>query len=180
MLIHSIRTAILPGLLVSIMFLLSMACSEEPTLSLEKRAQNINKTLMCPVCPSETIDQSQVELAKQMRMLVLQKLRDGESEKDIFEYFASRYGDAILAEPPKTGFNLLVWIAPPIMLSVGAAFLYLVIIALRRNMGTGISDVNDSQKYIVGSMQKYLDQVDSEIDALEISGQSESNDKSKD
>ena len=156
-----------------------MGCSETPTISLEKRAQNINKTLMCPVCPSETIDQSQVELAKQMRMLVLQKLREGQSEGEILQYFASRYGDSILAEPPKTGFNLLVWIAPPIMLSVGAAFLYLVIISLRRNMGTGISDVKNSQKYIVGSMQKYLDQVDSEIEALEILGHSQSDSKTK-
>lgn len=161
------------------MLLLSMGCSETLTISLEKRAQNINKTLMCPVCPSETIDQSQVELAKQMRMLVLQKLREGQSEGEILQYFANRYGDSILAEPPKTGFNLLVWIAPPIMLSVGAAFLYLVIIALRRNMGTGISHVKDSQKYIVGSMQKYLDQVDSEIESLEILGHSQSDAKTK-
>ena len=119
------------------MLLLSMACGEEPEILLERRAQNINKTLMCPVCPSETIDQSQVELAKQMRMLVLQKLQEGQSEKDILKYFANRYGDSILAEPPKTGFNLLVWITPPIMLFGGAVFLYLVIIALRRNMGSG-------------------------------------------
>ena len=179
MLINSIRTAILPIFLTSVMLLLSMACNEESTITLEKRAQNINKTLMCPVCPSETIDQSQVELAKQMRMLVLQKLREGESENDILEYFASRYGDAILAEPPKVGFNLLVWIAPPIVLFGSAVFLYLVIIALRRNRTAGITDVIKSRKYIVGSMQKYLDQVDSEIDALEISGHSESDEKSK-
>ena len=161
------------------MLLLSMACREESTITLEERAQNINKTLMCPVCPSETIDQSQVEIAKQMRMLVLQKLREGESEKDIFEYFASRYGDAILAEPPKAGFNLLVWIAPPIVLLGGAVFLYLVIIALRRNKAIGSTDVMKSRKYIVGSMKKYLDHVDSEIDALEISGHSENDQKPK-
>ena len=78
----------------------------------EKTAQSIDGMLMCPVCPAETIDQAQVPIARQMRQLVREKLAMGESREQILEYFARVYGKDILAAPPKTRANLVVWTVP--------------------------------------------------------------------
>jgi len=78
----------------------------------EKAAQGIDGMLMCPVCPSQTIDQAQVTIAKQMRQLVRQKLAQGESREQILEYFAGVYGQDILAAPSKSGSTLVAWTVP--------------------------------------------------------------------
>ena len=97
--------------LVAVLALLAVACQgSSAELSLEERAQALDKELMCPVCPSETIDQSQVELAKQMRAIVRERLADGESEQEIKDFFVDRYGDSVLAAPPARGFNIVVWV----------------------------------------------------------------------
>ena len=79
---------------------------------LEKEAQSIDGMLMCPVCPAETIGQAQVEIARQMRRLVREKLSQGEDRQEILDFFADRYGKNILAAPPKSGVNLIAWLVP--------------------------------------------------------------------
>ena len=75
---------------------------------LERRAQRLDRTLICPLCPSETIDQSQVLLAAQMRAQVRERLAEGWSEEEIRQYFVDRYGERVLAAPPREGFHWLV------------------------------------------------------------------------
>ena len=82
---------------------------------LERRAQRLDRTLICPLCPSETIDQSQVLLAAQMRATVRERLAQGYSEEEIRQYFVDRYGERVLASPPKEGFNLIAWAIPPVI-----------------------------------------------------------------
>ena len=95
----------------------------------EAEAQSIDRMLMCPVCPAETIDQAQVELARQMRRLVRDMLTQGATRGEILEYFADRY-PGVLAAPPKSGFNLLVWIVPPAGVLAALAVGLLVIRAM--------------------------------------------------
>ena len=78
----------------------------------EAEAQAIDRQIMCPVCPAESIDQAQVPIARQMRQIVRDQLSQGASQAEILEFFAQRYGPDILASPPKSGFNLLAWIFP--------------------------------------------------------------------
>ena len=78
----------------------------------EREAQNIDRMIMCPVCPAETIDQAQVELSKQMRAIVREMLAEGKDREDIFDFFVERYGKDILAAPPKSGANLVAWLLP--------------------------------------------------------------------
>ncbi len=78
----------------------------------EAEAQAIDRQIMCPVCPAESIDQAQVPIARQMRQMVRDQLTQGASQAEILEFFAQRYGPDILASPPKSGFNLLAWIFP--------------------------------------------------------------------
>jgi cytochrome c-type biogenesis protein CcmH len=89
-----------------------VACGNSDTPSLEEQAYSIDRSLICPVCPGETIDQAQVELARQMRLTVREKLAEGWSRERILQFFVDRYGEAVLAEPRKSGFNLVAWIVP--------------------------------------------------------------------
>jgi cytochrome c-type biogenesis protein CcmH len=92
---------------------------------LEKKAQEIYRSLMCPLCPGQTIAESQTELSRQMRELVKKKLRQGESKEEIIQYFVSRYGESILAEPRKKGWNLILWLFPGAFITLGATLVYL-------------------------------------------------------
>ncbi len=112
--------------------LAASAClSQDNELSLDEQAQQIDQSLMCPVCPGETIDQSQVELAKQMRAQVREKVAAGESRQQILDYFVARFGEDVLAAPPKQGANLVAWVVPGAGLATSGAVLFLVLRAMR-------------------------------------------------
>ena len=120
----------------------TLACaSDEELPALEARAQEINKTVMCPVCPGESIDQSQHPRAKAMRGVVDEKLAEGSTNDEIREFFVERYGPSVLLEPPREGLNWLVWIVPPVGILAAAIALYFVLrLAVRsspRNDRTG-------------------------------------------
>lgn len=128
---------------------------------LEEIAQGIDRSLMCPVCPSETIDQSQVALAKQMRAMVRDKLAQGESRQEILDFFVERYGTSILAEPPQEGFNLLVWVIPPIALLAGGAILAAVVMGMRRTRPAPV--VVEGERLTGEGLEPFLALVDEEI-----------------
>ena len=116
--------------------LLGVGClGQQVDTPIEEVAQGINRSLMCPVCPSETIDQSRVELAQQMRDLVVVMLEDGMSKEEILDFFVSRYGEDVLAAPPKSGFNILVWVVPVLALPVVVTILVMVLRNMRRRQG---------------------------------------------
>jgi len=122
-------TAVLTTLLV----LLVAACGSPLAVSsLERQAQAIDRSLICPICPGETIDQSQVELAKQMRAVVREKLALGRTSNQIQQFFVERYGPGVLAAPPRRGFNLVAWVVPPVGLGIGVVVLWLALRALRQ------------------------------------------------
>ena len=95
---------------------------------MEQRSQALNRTIMCPVCPGESIDQSQVALAAQMRGIVNDKLAAGWSDEQVREFFVERYGPSVLLEPQTRGISLAVWLVPPIGV---AAAIGVFVIALR-------------------------------------------------
>ncbi len=94
---------------------------------LEKTANELYGRIMCPICPGQTIAQSSNETSKQMRDLVLKKLRQGETKEEILQYFTSRYGERILAKPNKKGLNLMLWFLPFVFLTLAAIVIYLLI-----------------------------------------------------
>lgn len=98
----------------------------------ERRASELNKSLMCPVCPGESIDQSQNPLAVQMRAIVDEKLALGWSEREIKDFFVERYGPSVLMEPPSAGFGIAAWIVPPLAFALAIASLYLTLRWMRR------------------------------------------------
>jgi hypothetical protein len=68
--------------------------------------------IMCPVCPAETIDQAQVQIALQMRAMVREMLAEGKDREEILDFFVERYGQDILGAPPKSGAALVAWLLP--------------------------------------------------------------------
>jgi cytochrome c-type biogenesis protein CcmH len=125
------RSLVLGSGLIAVALAASACLSHDKELSLEEQALRINQSLMCPVCPGETIDQSQVELAKQMRVQVREKLAAGESRSQILDYFVARFGEDVLAAPPKQGAHLIAWVVPGVGLTAFGAVLFLVLRAMR-------------------------------------------------
>lgn len=111
---------------------LSACAAPQHTLTIEEQAQDIYRSLMCPLCAGQTIDQSQTELSNQMRTLVREKLAQGATKEQILQFFVERYGESVLAAPPKRGFNLLLWVVPGIAVVTGGFFLYRLIKAMQR------------------------------------------------
>ena len=146
--------------MVSALMLLAVACTVprgEPTL--EERALDIDNSLICPVCPSETINQSQVELAKQMRQIVREKLVEGWSRERILQFFVDRYGEDVLAEPPRKGFSLVAWVVPPLGLLLAAATLFFVLRSMTRGKGRQEEEALPPQE----ELEPYLSLVDREL-----------------
>ena len=98
----------------------------------ESQAQGIDRMIMCPVCPAETIDQAQVEISFQMRAVVRGMLADGKERDEILDFFVERYGKDILAAPPKTGANLVAWLAPVGGFGAGLVAVFLIIRSMSR------------------------------------------------
>ena len=132
--------------LAAIMTFTFACASDEELPTLEARAQEINKTVMCPVCPGESIDQSQHPRAKAMRGVVDEKLAEGSTNDEIRQFFVERYGPSVLLEPPREGLNWLVWIVPPAGLLAAAIALYFVLrLAVRSSpRSSGAPDVGSS------------------------------------
>lgn len=93
---------------------------------LEDRARELSKGLRCLVCRNESIDESNAELARDLRLLVRERLVEGDSDAEVIDYLVARYGEYVLLTPRATGANLLLWWAAPILLvgGLGIALFY--------------------------------------------------------
>jgi len=95
----------------------------------EKTVHDVAAQLRCVVCQSLSVADSPSETASQMRGIIRERLAAGESPAEVRAYFVEKYGEWILLAPPKSGFNLLVWVVPFVGLGLG---LVLVAVVLRR------------------------------------------------
>ncbi len=86
---------------------------------LETRARAISAELRCLVCQNQSIDDSDADLAKDLRVLVRERLKAGDSDAEIFDFVVARYGDFVLLNPPFKGTTLLLWGGPSILLLIG-------------------------------------------------------------
>ena len=80
---------------------------------LEARARALSKDLRCVVCQNEAIDSSNAEIARQMRLVVRERLVAGDSDREVVDYVVSRYGDFVLLNPPFKPATYALWFAPP-------------------------------------------------------------------
>ena len=105
-------------------FFLNNSYTVEPDEVLENkkqelRARNISKNIRCMVCQNQSIDESSAPLAKDLRILIRNKIKDGKNDKEIYKFLTDRYGDFILLKPPLKLSTLALWILPFIFLVIG-------------------------------------------------------------
>ena len=128
----------------------------------EAKAQEIDRMLMCPVCPAQTIDQTEVPLAKQMRAQVRELLASGATREEVLAWFSApeRYGPSVLAEPPRSGFYLIAWIVPGVVVVAALAGGLLTLRAMRGRRGNGdeAAETGDGD-----GLQPYLAAVDRDL-----------------
>ena len=91
----------------------------------EKRARNISKNIRCMVCQNQSIDESSAPLAKDLRILIRQKIKSGKKDDEIYKFLTDRYGDFILLKPPFKSSTLALWLLPFIFCIIG---LFIIII----------------------------------------------------
>ncbi len=91
--------------------------------ALEARARALSAEMRCMVCQNQSIDDSDAQLAHDIRVLIREHLAKGESDDTVREFLVSRYGDFILLKPPLQLNTLMLWGGPPLLLLGGALFL---------------------------------------------------------
>ena len=91
----------------------------------EERARKISKNIRCMICQNQSIDESEAPLAKDLRVLIREQIKDGKNNKEIYEFLAERYGDFILLKPPLKLNTLLLWLLPFIFLVIGIFLVFL-------------------------------------------------------
>ena len=94
-----------------------------PDPALEARARAISAELRCMVCQNQSIDDSNAELAKDLRLLVRERIKAGDSDRQVMDYIVSRYGEFVLLKPPVAFNTILLWGMPVFLLAAGGAVL---------------------------------------------------------
>ena len=94
---------------------------------LERRARALSKELRCLVCQNQSIDDSDADLARDLRALVRERLLDGDSDEEIIDFVTQRYGDFVLLRPPVKPSTWVLWYGPPVLMVLAgiAVFAYL-------------------------------------------------------
>ena len=85
----------------------------------ELRDRNISKNIRCMICQNQSIDESNAPLAKDLRILIRNKIKEGKKDKEIYNFLTDRYGDFILLKPPLKSSTLALWLLPFIFLIIG-------------------------------------------------------------
>ena len=104
-----------------------------PDAKLEARARTLSQELRCMVCQNQSIDDSDAPLARDLRLLVRERLQGGDSDGQVIDFLVARYGEFVLLKPRFTWHTALLWLGPPATLIGGMVVLLLV--ARRRNRG---------------------------------------------
>lgn len=102
--------------------------------ALEARARNLSQELRCLVCQNQDIDDSQAELAHDLRVLVRERLKAGDSDQQVLDFLVARYGEFVLLRPRFELHTLLLWGLPPLALIAGMVGLF---VAMRRRKTAG-------------------------------------------
>lgn len=93
--------------------------------ALEARAREISEGLRCLVCQNQSIDDSDAPLARDLRLLVRERIAAGNTDQQVMDFLVARYGEFVLLKPPVESRTLLLWLVPPLVLLGGGLALWL-------------------------------------------------------
>ena len=89
--------------------------------ALEARARSISQEIRCVVCQNQSIDDSNAEIAHDLRVIVRERLLAGDTDRQVKDYLTARYGDYLLLDPPFRAKTLVLWLGPALILLIGIA-----------------------------------------------------------
>ena len=90
----------------------------------ENRARDLSKGIRCLVCQNQSIDDSDSDLAKDLRRIIRKKIIQGETDNEIIQYLVDKYGNFILMKPPLYQDTYILWISPLLLMLVGITIMY--------------------------------------------------------
>lgn len=128
---------------------------------LEAQARRLAAELRCPVCQGLSLEDSPAELAEEMKDLIRERLRAGDSPEDVKRYFVSRYGEWVLLKPRAKGFNVAVWALPVAGLLGGVAFVAWVVLRWTRRPAAVPTEIDESER---ARVRRELERLEAERD----------------
>ena len=111
---------------------------------LEARARELSLELRCLVCQNQSIDDSHASLARDLRLLVRERLKAGDSDEQVRDYLVSRYGEFILLKPPLRLGTALLWLSPFAVLALGGIVIFSL--ARRRQRNDVVAQLSEDEK----------------------------------
>lgn len=132
-----LRRLVLAMLVVLATLSAAFAVQPDEVLSdpaLEARARELSAELRCLVCQNQSIDDSDAPLARDLRVLIRERLVQGETNSQVIDYLVSRYGEFVLLKPRLNARTILLWGGPFAILLIGS-----LVIFLRRRRGSGLA-----------------------------------------
>ena len=114
---------------------------EDPAL--EARARGLSAELRCMVCQNQSIDDSNAELARDLRVLVRERILAGDSDAEVIDYVVSRYGEFVLLRPPFSMRNAALWASPVLLILGGGGFIFFATRNRRRQEVAKLSEEED-------------------------------------
>ncbi|MFP3943652.1 MAG: cytochrome c-type biogenesis protein [Alphaproteobacteria bacterium] len=140
-----------------ILLLTSLSLLAEPALAvqpdemlddpaLEARAREISKGLRCVVCQNENIDSSNAPLARDLRLLVRERLKAGDSNEEVIDFVVARYGDFVLLRPPVQPSTWFLWFGPALFVLAGGTLAFLFFRTQRESAPAPRPALSDEEK----------------------------------
>lgn len=133
----------------------ALAVSPDEMLSdpaLEQRARAISSGLRCLVCQNQSIDDSDADLARDLRILVRERLVAGESDAEVQQYLVDRYGEYVLLNPRLNEHTWLLWIAAPALLAAGLGGIWMA--SRRQSSPQAGDDLSDEEKRVLAELSQ--------------------------
>jgi len=142
--------ALLVALLVSLPALAVEPSEMLKDPALEARARDIGRGLRCVVCQNQSIDDSNAEVAHDMRRAVRERLTAGDSDQQVYDFMVARYGDYVLLQPPFKSGTLILWLGAPLLLILAGGILLLM--ARRRRVLETVQPLSEEERRKVAAL----------------------------
>ncbi len=117
----------------------------------EAEAREIMKGIRCLVCQNQSIEDSNADLARDLRQIVRERVAAGDGEKEVHDFLRARYGDWVLLKPPFRARTLPLWIGPFLILALGATGLFIV--SRRRAADGGPERLSDKEQRLLDAIE---------------------------
>jgi cytochrome c-type biogenesis protein CcmH len=145
------------------------AAAQEPVT--DDDVNDVARELYCPVCESTPLDVCGTQACEDWRSVIRTQLDEGRSSDEIKDYFALQYGDRVLAEPPRSGFTLLLWVLPFVAIILGGGLLGRYLLQMRREGTAAATEAENrpvpppvpERSEPQAPLEKYLAQIEIEL-----------------